>query len=234
MKKLIDYGKSIGAEIDSTAVERFEAYMKLVLEWNEKINLTSITDRDEFIIKHFCDSISLLGNVELKKGARVIDIGTGAGFPAIPLKIARPDLDITMLDSLNKRLVFIKEQVMPALGLEAKVIHARAEELSKEKPYRESFDVCVSRAVANLSSLSEYCIPFVRVGGLFAAMKGPDCDEELKAAQNAIDILGGKCTEIKRFELPDNSTRCIAVIKKVKATPAKYPRRGVKISKSPL
>ena len=234
MKRLIDYGKSIGVELDDTAVQRFEAYMNLVLEWNERINLTSITDRDEFIIKHFCDSVSLLGNVELKKGARVIDIGTGAGFPAIPLKIARPDLNITMLDSLNKRLVFIKNHVLPELGLEAEVIHARAEELSKEKPYRESYDAAVSRAVANLSSLSEYCIPFVRVGGIFAAMKGPDCDEELEAARGAISTLGGNCIDVRRFELPDKSTRCIAVIKKEKATPAKYPRRGVKISKSPL
>ncbi len=234
MQKLIDYSRELGLELDKTTLERFDAYMKLVIEWNEKINLTSITEHDEFIVKHFCDSISLLGNVELKKGAKVIDIGTGAGFPAIPLKIVRPDLDITMLDSLNKRLVFISDEVLPALGLEADVIHARAEELSKDKKYRESFDAAVSRAVANLSALSEYCLPFVKVGGTFAAMKGPDCDNEVNVAANAIELLGGECIDIKRFDLPDGSTRCIAVIEKTKPTPAKYPRRGVKISKSPL
>lgn len=234
MQKLIDYSRELGLELDKTTLERFDAYMKLVIEWNEKINLTSITEHDEFIVKHFCDSISLLGNVELKKGAKVIDIGTGAGFPAIPLKIVRPDLEITMLDSLNKRLVFISDEVLPALGLEADVIHARAEELSKDKKYRESFDAAVSRAVANLSALSEYCLPFVKVGGTFAAMKGPDCDNEVNVAANAIELLGGECIDIKRFDLPDGSTRCIAVIEKTKPTPAKYPRRGVKISKSPL
>lgn len=234
MEKLVSFCREMGVELDELALERLEKYMKLVIEWNEKINLTSITERDEFIVKHFCDSLSLLGKLNIKQGASVIDIGTGAGFPAIPLKIARPDLNITMLDSLNKRLVFIKEQVLPAIELDAEVIHGRAEELSKAKPYRESFDCCVSRAVANLSALSEYCLPFVKVGGTFAAMKGYDCEEELEAAENAISLLGGEFGDAVRFKLPDDSGRCILVIDKVSPTPAKYPRRGVKINKSPL
>lgn len=234
MEKLVSFCREMGVELDELALERLEKYMKLVIEWNEKINLTSITERDEFIVKHFCDSLSLLGKLNIKQGASVIDIGTGAGFPAIPLKIARPDLNITMLDSLNKRLVFIKEQVLPAIELDAEVIHGRAEELSKAKPYRESFDCCVSRAVANLSALSEYCLPFVKVGGTFAAMKGYDCGEELEAAENAISLLGGEFGDAVRFKLPDDSGRCILVIDKVSPTPAKYPRRGVKINKLPL
>lgn len=234
MENLINYCETIGVELDGQAVDRFEKYMRLVVEWNERINLTSITDRDEFIIKHFCDSLSLLGKLEFKEGASVIDIGTGAGFPAIPLKIARPDLDITMLDSLNKRLVFIKEQVLPSIGLDALTVHGRAEELSKAKPYRESYDYAVSRAVANLSALSEYCLPFVKVGGVFAAMKGYDCEEEIESAENAVAALGGEFGDAIRFRLPDESGRCIVVIDKVEQTPAKYPRRGVKINKNTL
>ena len=234
MEKLINYCREIGVAVDDTAVKRLENYMKLVIEWNEKINLTSITERDEFIVKHFCDSLSLLGYVEFPQGASVIDIGTGAGFPAIPLKIARPDLKVTMLDSLNKRLVFIHDVVLPAIELEAEIIHGRAEELSKAKPYRESFDIAVSRAVANLSALSEYCLPFVKVGGTLAAMKGPDCAEEVKSAENAIETLGGSLVDIVTFDLPDTSGRSIVIAEKIASTPAKYPRRGVKISKNPL
>ena len=234
MEQLIGFCKENGIQLDDKAVDRLEKYMKLVIDWNEKINLTSITERDEFIVKHFCDSLSLLGKIDFRQGAKVIDIGTGAGFPAIPLKIARPDLNVTMLDSLNKRMVFIREQVLPEIGLEAEVIHGRAEELSKEKPYREGYDICVSRAVANLSALCEYCIPFVKVGGVFAAMKGFDCEEEITSAENAITTLGGELGDAIRFKLPDESGRCIVVIDKVSQTPSKYPRRGVKISKNPL
>ena len=234
METLVNYCQEIGVALDYTAVSRLEKYMQLIIEWNNKINLTSITSRDEFIVKHFCDSLSLLGKIEIPKGASLIDIGTGAGFPAIPLLIARPDLNITMLDSLNKRMVFISEQVLPSIELEAEVIHGRAEELSKTKQYREKYDFAVSRAVANLSALSEYCIPFVKIGGTFAAMKGPDCHDEISSAENAIDILGGALSDVVSFELPDGSGRSIAVIDKISATPAKYPRRGVKINKSPL
>ena len=234
MKRLAEYCESIGVILDEKALSRFEMYEKLVLEWNEKINLTSITDHDEFVVKHFCHSAALLGKIDIPKGSSVADIGTGAGFPAIPLLIARPDLRITMVDSLNKRLVFIRDNVLPALGLEARVVHGRAEELTKTSEYRERFDFTVSRAVANLAALSEYCIPFVKEGGTFVAMKGYDCDEEIESAENAIEILGGTLSDVVKFKLPDESGRCIVVIDKISATPQKYPRRGVKINKSPL
>lgn len=234
MEQLVNYCREIGLELNERAIPRFEEYRRLVLEWNEKINLTSITEPDEFVVKHFCDSVSLLGYVDFPLGASVIDIGTGAGFPAIPLMIARPDLNVTMLDSLNKRLTFISEQVLPALDISAEVVHGRAEELSKNSQYRERFDAAVSRAVANLSALSEYCLPFVKVGGVFAAMKGPDCGDEIQSAMNAIEVLGGELSDAVNFTLPDNSGRCIAVIDKIQPTPQKYPRRGVKINKNPL
>ena len=234
MDKLINYCSSIGISLDDEAVGRFKKYMDLVLEWNEKINLTSITDHDEFVIKHFCDSVSLLDVIQPKEGARLIDIGTGAGFPAIPLKIVRPDLEITMVDSLNKRLLFIGNEVLPKLGLECAVIHGRAEELSKEKAHREKYDYAVSRAVANMAALSEYCVPFVKVGGIFAAMKGRECADEVSGAENAIETLGGELSDIVKLTLPDGSERNIVVVDKTSPTPAKYPRRGVKINKSPL
>ena len=234
MERLINYCNEINVKIDKTAIDRLEKYMSLVIEWNERINLTSITDREEFIIKHFCDSISLLGYLDFPQRASVIDIGTGAGFPAIPLKIVRPDLNITMLDSLNKRLVFISEYVLPTLKIEGTTIHGRAEELSKNKQFRESYDLAVSRAVANLSSLTEYCLPFVKVNGTFTAMKGPDCKDEVESAENAIEILGGEVSDVLSFNLPDESGRCLVIVNKVKNTPSKYPRRGVKIAKNPL
>ena len=163
-----------------------------------------------------------------------LDVGTGAGFPGIPLKIVRPDIQLTLLDSLNKRIVFISDVVMPGIGLNAEAVHGRAEDFSKQAKYREKYDFAVSRAVANLSALSEYCIPFVKKGGEFISMKGPDVHEELSSAQNAVQVLGGEVSEVKNLSLPDNSGRSIVIIKKVKNTPEKYPRRGVKINKNPL
>lgn len=234
MDKLKNLCLDLGIELDEKSLNQFETYMNLVIEWNDKINLTSITDREEFIIKHLYDSLTLLANVEIKKDCKVIDVGTGAGFPGIPLKIARPDINLTLLDSLNKRVVFLQDQVLKSLNLSAQVIHGRAEEYSKKAEYREKFDLSVSRAVSNLSSLSEYCIPFVKVGGVFASMKGPNADEEVNMAENSIKVLGGKLENIKRLTLPDDSGRSIVVIKKINKTPEKYPRRGVKISKNPL
>ncbi len=234
MERLRELCKDIDVQLDDIALERFEKYMNLVIEWNEKINLTAITDRQEFIVKHFYDSISLLSCADIKKGAKVIDVGTGAGFPGIPLKIVRPDIQLTLLDSLNKRIVFISDVVMPGIGLNAEAVHGRAEDFSKQAKYREKYDFAVSRAVANLSALSEYCIPFVKKGGEFISMKGPDVHEELSSAQNAVQVLGGEVSEVKNLTLPDNSGRSIVIIKKVKNTPEKYPRRGVKINKNPL
>ena len=232
MERLRNYCNEFGITLDDTAIFRFEKYMRIVLDWNEKINLTSITDENEFIIKHFYDSLTLLRTLDIKEGAKII--GTGAGFPGIPLKIARPDINITLLDSLNKRLVFLQENVLTPLDLSAKVIHGRAEEISRKVDYREKFDFAVSRAVANLSSLSEYCIPFVKVGGVFASMKGPESSEEIKQAANAIKVLGGKVDIVENLTLPDGSGRSIVAIDKIKHTPEKYPRRGVQINKNPL
>ena len=234
MERLRELCKDIDVQLDDIALERFEKYMNLVIEWNEKINLTAITDRQEFIVKHFYDSILLLLCADIKKGAKVIDVGTGAGFPGIPLKIVRPDIQLTLLDSLNKRIVFISDVVMPGIGLNAEAVHGRAEDFSKQAKYREKYDFAVSRAVANLSALSEYCIPFVKKGGEFISMKGPDVHEELSSAQNAVQVLGGEVSEVKNLTLPDNGGRSIVIIKKVKNTPEKYPRRGVKINKNPL
>lgn len=234
MEKLKNLCHDIGIELDDIALKRFDTYMKLVIEWNDKINLTSITDRDEFIVKHLYDSLTLLSNIDVNQKCKIIDVGTGAGFPGIPLKIARPDIDLTLLDSLNKRLVFLQEQVLATLDLTATVVHGRAEDCSKKADFREKYDIAASRAVSNLSSLSEYCLPFVKVGGIFAPMKGPDVVEEVNSALNAIKILGGELKEINTLRLPDNSGRSIVVIKKIKKTPEKYPRRGVKINKNPL
>ena len=234
MERLRHYCNETGIKLDDTALIRFEKYMRLVVEWNEKINLTSITDEDEFIVKHFYDSLTLLSAIDIKEGAKIIDVGTGAGFPGIPLKIARPDIQLTLLDSLNKRLVFLQEQVLKTLELEAEIIHGRAEDISKNENYREQFDIATSRAVANLSSLSEYCIPYVKVGGFFVSMKGPDSNEEIKNAERAVKILGGKYDMVENLTLPDGSGRSIVVIDKIKKTPEKYPRRGVKINKNPL
>ncbi len=211
----------------------FLRYAALLLEWNQKMNLTAITDPQEIAVKHFIDSISLLKTVELKADASLIDIGTGAGFPGIPLKIMRPDLQVTLLDSLNKRLIFL-EEVCSSLKIKVSLLHARAEEYGQKPEYREKFDYAVSRAVANLPSLCEYCIPYIKVGGYFISMKGPDGTAELQTAGNAVKMLGCKADATHRLSLPDNSDRTIICIKKLSSTPKKYPRRGVKISKQPL
>lgn len=219
--------------ITDEKIEKFERYAVMLKEWNEKINLTAITDDDGIAIKHFIDSISVLKFVNFSEGAKIIDIGTGAGFPGIPLKIMCPDINITLLDSLNKRLLFLNE-VCSSLGIKSELIHARAEEYSKKLEYRENFDFAVSRAVSNLPVLCEYCIPYVKVGGMFISMKGSGGEAELTAAENAVNLLGGKFFDIKKFILPDESARTIICISKNSSTPEKYPRKGTKINKNPL
>lgn len=211
----------------------FEEYAKLLVEWNEKINLTAITEKREIAVKHFIDSISLLKYADIKDNISLIDIGTGAGFPGIPLKIMRNDIELTLLDSLNKRLIFLDE-VCNRIGISARLIHARAEDGGQKAELREQYDAVVSRAVANLPALCEYCMPYVKVGGIFVSMKGSDGKNELEASDNAIALLGGKTEKIETLILPDNSTRIIITIKKVNPTPSKYPRRAVKINKQPL
>ena len=234
-EELIEKAKEAGLKVTPEQAEKFNIYLKLLLEWNEKINLTAITDPHEAVIKHFVDSISFIKSHNIKPGAKVIDVGTGAGFPGVPLKIMRPDIKLTLLDGLNKRLKFLQE-VASSLGFEAEFVHKRAEEAGKINTMREKFDVATARAVAPMNTLCEYCIPLVKMKGYFVAMKGPSLEEEMKEAENAIEILGCEVEKIDSFILPDEekSERKIAVMRKFNFTPKEYPRHGNKISKSPI
>ena len=223
----------IGVFLDDTALERLDKYAELLVETNKTLNLTAITDPDEIVYKHFIDSLSLLTCVEIKNGAKVIDVGTGAGFPGVVLLIARPDIKITLLDGTNKRLVFIKN-VLDEIGLEAEIVHMRAELVGKDINYREKFDLVTARAVANLNTLAEYCMPFVKVGGIFAPMKSAKTDEEVSAARGAIKTLGGKIAEIKPLNIANCGERYVIITEKISQTPPKYPRASAQISKKPL
>lgn len=220
-------------EISELQLSQFEKYASMLKEWNEKMNLTAITDDEGIAVKHFIDSISILKFTDFDNEKKVIDIGTGAGFPGIPLKIMKPEIKLTLLDSLNKRLIFLNE-VCKELNITAELIHSRAEDAARNKDYREQFDIAVSRAVANLPALCEYCLPYVKSGGNFISMKGPDGENEIAAAKNAFNILGGKVENSFSITLPDNSSRTIINIIKVNPTSDKYPRRGTKINKNPL
>lgn len=225
----------IGVDLGEAEAEKFLKYKELLLEWNEKINITAITDEKEVDIKHFLDSLTAFTTDKLSGYERIIDIGTGGGFPGIPLKIINKDLEVTLLDSLNKRIIFLQE-VIKTLGLtDIEAVHGRAEELSRKEEYREQYDICISRAVASLDTLSEYCLPFVTKGGYFIAMKGPDVEEELNLSKKAIDTLGGKVEEVKLIEIPESDiTHSLIIIKKVSNTPKRYPRGGGKPKKQPL
>ena len=213
--------------------EKLDKYAQMLVAWNEKINLTAITDYDEIQIKHFYDSIYPFTLFELPENSEIIDVGTGAGFSSCPLKIVRDDLKVTLLDSLNKRIAFLA-QLSESLDLGATCIHGRAEELGKNLEYREKFDCATARAVANLSDLCEYCLPFVKVGGVFAALKGSNGEEELKDAKNAIKILGGKTEDFIEYELPNGDKRTLILIRKVSETPDKYPRNAGQMKKKKL
>ena len=228
-EKATEYGISL----DEKALERFDIYAKLLVEWNEKINLTAITEPEEIVIKHFLDCLTVFSKVEIKEGAKIIDVGTGAGFPGLVMLIARPDLKMTLMDSLNKRLNVIKD-ILDKLELSADVVHLRAEDGGQNKAYREKYDFSTARAVSNLRDLSEYCLPFVKVGGSFIAMKAAKAEEEIAAAQKAIKTLGGTVAEKHTFELEDAGERNIILIKKISSTPAKFPRPSAKIAKNPL
>lgn len=209
--------------------KQFEIYERLLLEWNEKINLTAITEHEQIAVRHFEDSMTLLDNVDIPQGSSVIDVGTGAGFPGMVLKIARPDLNVTLLDGHKKRFLFL-EQLQNELGIYCENVHRRAEEA---KELRERFYLATARAVARLNILCEYCLPFVMVGGLFVAMKGSDISE-VDEAEHAIKTLGGQLADIKNLKLSDGSERNLIIIKKISQTPLKYPRISAKISKQPL
>ncbi len=232
-RMLVKYAADAGISVSAHQAEQFQAYLELLTEWNQKMNLTAITEPREIVVKHFLDSILLLNAYGIPRGARVIDIGTGAGFPGLPLKIMRDDLSLTLLDSLNKRLIFLKD-VCEKLEISAGLIHARAEEAGRKKEMRGSYDLVAARAVAPLNILCEYCLPLVKTGGVFAAMKGPGGPEELSAAQNALSLLGADAGNIRSFSLPDGSARTILLMKKTAPTSDKYPRASAKIAKSPL
>jgi len=227
-KKIEDFN------LNSESAKELEEYKDILLEWNQKMNLTAITKSDEVDIKHFLDSLSLFKTDYLNSSQSVIDIGTGAGFPGIVLKVYNKNLKVTLLDSLNKRILFLNE-VIDKLNLkDIETIHGRAEELGRKPEYREAFDVATSRAVANLSTLLEYDLPFVKVGGYLIAMKGPEYEVELEKASKAIEVLGGKLEEVVKIDLPEEITHYLIVIKKIKSTPFKYPRAGGKPKNKPL
>lgn len=212
-------------------MNKFDIYQNLLIEWNEKMNLTAITEPTEIKIKHFEDSLTCLKSGYIYDGDKIIDVGTGAGFPGLPIKLDNDSIKLTLMDSLNKRLIFLKE-VLDQTNTIAEVVHMRAEDGGRDDKYREKFDVAVSRAVANLSVLCEYCLPFVKVGGYFLAMKSKDYEDELKNAEDLISRLGGKVCEVQMHTLSDTDiTHSIIVIKKVKSTPNTYPRKGKKVGK---
>ncbi|MBR3835725.1 MAG: 16S rRNA (guanine(527)-N(7))-methyltransferase RsmG [Clostridia bacterium] len=225
--------EKIGIILDDTALSRFDKYAEMIVETNKTLNLTAIIEPDEMVYKHFVDSLSLLTVIELNKGAKVIDVGTGAGFPGVVLLIARPDIRITLMDGTNKRLNFIRT-VLDEIGLDAEILHSRAELAGKEKTYREQFDLVTARAVANMNTLSEYCMPFAKVGGVFAPMKAAKADEELDSAKGAIKLLGGQVDKVCHLDIENCGERCIIVTKKISQTPSKYPRASAQISKKPL
>lgn len=214
-------------------LRQFEVYAALLLDWNTRMNLTAITAPEEIAVKHFLDSLILLKYTELPENAAMIDVGTGAGFPGLPLKIARPDLRLTLLDSSSKRVGFL-QAVAEELGLKAECIHGRAEELGAMPGYRGRYDLATARAVAALPVLCEYCLPFVKRGGVFAALKGPGIGEEAAGAKAAIRILGGRVEAIKELELPNQNRRAIVLVQKISQTPPEYPRSHAKIAKKPL
>lgn len=233
LEKIAPQCAAFGVSLDGEVGERLCAYGELLLEWNEKMNLTAITEPEEILYKHFYDCLLLLKDFSLPQGARVIDIGTGAGFPGLVLKIARPDLSLTLLDGLNKRLIFLNA-VLSALGLSADTVHRRAEEGGRDPALRERFDFAFARAVAALPVLCEYCLPFVKKGGLFVAMKGAGAAEEAAAAGHAAALLGGARPAILCETLTGNEQRAFISIQKISQTSPKYPRPGGKIAKSAL
>ena len=230
---LADGARALGVELSAGQLDQFCEYARLLVEWNERMNLTAITDPEGIAVRHFVDSLTLLRAAEPTLGAKLLDVGAGAGFPSMPACIARPDLKPTLLDSLNKRLIFL-HALSEALAIPAELVHQRAEDAGRMPEYREGFDLVCARAVARLSALCEYCLPFVRVGGCFAALKGPDGPQELHEAGRAIDLLGGGQARLHPFTLPDGSERVVVTIKKLRPTPTKYPRKGTKIVKLPL
>lgn len=227
--------EDVGLELTTEQYDQFITYMRLLQEWNEKINLTAILEDEEIIKKHFIDSIKAFKRDEFKKNVNMIDVGTGAGFPGIPIAIINPNINVTLLDSLNKRIKFL-DIVISKLGLKnIKTIHSRAEDGARNKKLREKFDIATSRAVANMSVLSEYCLPYVKVGGKFIALKGPAVDQEIEESDVAIKTLGGELEQICEVKIEDTDLRHnLVVVKKIKECAKTYPRKAGTISKNPI
>lgn len=222
-------------ELSEKQMEQFLQYYEMLIEKNKVMNLTAITEFDEVVEKHFLDSVSLTQQLDLHQSLKVLDLGTGAGFPGIPLKIVFPELEITLMDSLNKRVLFLQDVISSLQLQNIEAVHGRAEEAAKNKKYRESFDLCVSRAVANISTLSEYCLPFVKIGGSFISYKSSTIEDELKDGKKGIAILGGKVKDVYKFTLSDSKLqRSFVIIEKEKKTPKAYPRKAGTPSKDPL
>ena len=232
---LLSASEDVGLQLTSDHYDKFILYMRLIQEWNEKINLTAILEDEEIIKKHFIDSIKAFKRGEFKQNYNLIDVGTGAGFPGIPIAIMNPNINVTLLDSLNKRIKFL-DIVINELGLKnVTTIHSRAEDGARNKNLREKFDIATSRAVANMSVLSEYCLPYVRVGGKFIALKGPSVEQEIQESRSAIRLLGGKLEEICEVKIEETDLRHnLVVIEKIKESPNIYPRKAGTISKNPI
>ena len=230
---LLEKASVLGVRFSVEQMEQFYKYMNLLIEWNEKMNLTAIIEPSEIILKHFIDSITILKDI--KDGSTVVDVGTGAGFPGIPLSIMNPTLKITLVDSLNKRLIFLQEVIKELNLKKVELIHARAEEFGRNKKYREKFDIATSRAVANLATLSEYLLPLVKINGQAISMKAGNASQEIEEAQKAIKTLGGHINRIDEFYLPQTDiARTIIIIDKIKETPNQYPRKAGTPSKEPI
>lgn len=237
MIRLKNLSSKLDIVLSDEQIEQFQIYYEMLIETNKVMNLTAITQLDEVITKHFLDSIALANvyqNIKNKE-LKIIDLGTGAGFPGIPLKIAFPQLQVTLMDSLNKRVKFLNSVIDELSLVNIDAIHGRAEEMARRTEYRQQFDLCVSRAVANLSTLNEYCLPFVKLDGMFISYKSSDIEDELNLSLNAIKILGGKLTEVKKLSLPESDIeRSFVMIKKIKNTPKIYPRKPGTASKEPI
>lgn len=230
-KLLYDLANKFNIILSEDELNKFDIYAKELVSWNEKINLTAITQPDDICVKHFFDSLLLLDAIDVKENAKMIDVGTGAGFPSIPCKIYRNDIELILLDSLNKRINFLNE-ISNNIGINTSCIHSRAEDAGKKDEYREKFDIATARAVAHLRELSEYCLPFVKVGGYFVSLKGYEIEEEIEESKKAIKLLGGKIIDVKKYD--EDNKRSIIIIKKISQTPTKYPRISAKIKKQPI
>lgn len=240
MNKLVNICNKINIEISDDQINCFEKYYELLIEKNKVMNLTAITDKEDVIVKHFIDSIALIPylldkGININNKLKIIDIGTGAGFPGLPLKIMMPDVKFTLLDSLNKRVSFLNEVIDELKLKDIEALHGRAEDYASDNKYREKYDICVSRAVANLSTLSEYCIPFVKENGFFISYKAGESEEEINNSKNAIKILGGKINKVEEFILPGtDASRVFVFIRKQELTDKKYPRKAGVPAKKPL